>query len=259
MNIWVATSTILFSFLLGPAVQKTQAGEFRTAEYQSGQSLRYSFFGEDSRQPVRSDILPYSAVVRIHIKDKSGKNFQCNGVIVEGYYVLTAAHCIRGDADDIKIFTADGKEYAAASYSINPDYEPGNRQCLEMIPEDVAFIKTTDQIGTNGHLNISDFLRGDRKAKLLLAAYHPDNWNQLKHETCRASVNWWMFLDRAMYKCDIVGGSSGAPLLAQQPSTGKWYVIGLNVGNRSDKYNVGFMVGGHKGAWKFINSHVDIE
>ncbi len=243
MKICAAFFTI-FCFL-GPAVQKTQA----------------TFFGEDTRRSVtKNDVLPYKAVVRIHVALRNGKVRRCNGVIFESVYVATNAHCVQGVVAAIRVVTTDGVEHAAASYSVNPEYEHGDdsNHVIKMVPEDVAFIKMKKRLGIYRSLKISDFLRGDRRERLWLIAYHRDQWDQLKEERCQARINWWLFRDRAEYECDTGPSVSGAPLLARHPDTGEWYVVGLHSAS-GESFNAGFMVGGHKKASEFIRSHVSIQ
>ena len=166
-----------------------------------------------------------SPVVLLNMKDSSGAQLaSCSGTVVSSHGIVTAAHCLEGDAKSVLVFRGTGAQLPSASFTPWPNYSQNDPNA-----RDVGVVITTDPIGIVPIpiLTSRDASVGETA---VIAGWGKDQNGLLS--TLRAGVAILSAVDSVQLQTQstsnlssVCQGDSGGPLLLLQGGT--WSQAGI--------------------------------
>lgn len=83
-----------------------------------------------------------TSVVLLNIRDSDGGGGQCSGTVIGARAVLTAAHCLDGATQTVRIYRGSGDQIVASSLQVHPRYSDNSGPAY-----DVAVVLTSEDLG----------------------------------------------------------------------------------------------------------------
>jgi hypothetical protein len=83
-----------------------------------------------------------TSVVLLNIRDSDGGGGQCSGTVIGARAVLTAAHCLDGTTQTVRIYRGSGDQVVASSFEVHPRYSGSSGPAY-----DVAVVLTSENLG----------------------------------------------------------------------------------------------------------------
>eukprot|EP00039_Didymoeca_costata_P032881 m.39700 g.39700 ORF g.39700 m.39700 type:complete len:387 (-) comp9582_c0_seq1:228-1388(-) len=191
---------------------------------------------------VQTSLYPFSTGVCLKLASDS--KCHCSGVLVSRSHLLTAAHCVRANNQDIDIEAAYmapfNQQYVdlgiSASYTINKTYTPSTWRNSENPTHDYALVLLNpddngDYAGDDygwmafGHdpNYATDWVLNSFGFPNDLATQESDPWYAYSYDIADQKTNKQIY-----HLVDTYTGMSGAPLYHYYPSTGQRVIFAIH-------------------------------
>ncbi len=197
--------------------------------------------GEDDRVPVvNTSALPAAAIGRLVAKLPQGGFYGCTGTMVAANLVLTAGHCVLNDdgslkSHEIRFFRAITSEPQSFESGVkvnfkwtNSNYGQGSSDENRLI--DYALVRLESSNSEWLSVHADDLFEG---AILSNVGYpmskSPKGWVPYSEVGCKLTKLADIYPTAFWSSCDVSEGMSGGPVLAWDPSEGKYLLVGVNV------------------------------
>ena len=197
---------------------------------------------DDQRLPLDlTTDLPLKAVGRIVAALPNGQYYGCTGSFIARNLVLTAAHCVLNDdgsmrSENVRFFPAVVGTPESFESGVKANYVWRSRQ-YGRLAGDAKRLVDWAVLRVEGYSDDTlELFSGQLKAGAFLTTISypveksPQGWQPFGEKNCRLnrvsegdiSVAFWS-------SCDVSEGASGGPVLAYDPETNKFLIVGLIV------------------------------
>lgn len=194
-------------------------------------------------------------VVKVNLRQLGLSAGTCSGTIIAPRAVLTAAHCLDGNPDEVRIWPGVGPEIVAASFAFYPGFvfnESGYDVGVVLMDEDLPRTPVgvlTSRAGQTGEVAIiAGFGRDENSDTTRLRA----------GSTVLSSVSaTYLETIYSPPSSSICQGDSGGPIFLQQ--NGLWTVAGISSATTQSACNTGtnyYLPVSHPSVIGFIRQHV---
>lgn len=202
-----------------------------------------------------AECAPRGPVVKLNMRRAGASLGSCTGTLITSRAVLTAAHCLDDNPEEIRVWPGEGPEFTATSFSVHPQFSGSSLQFdvgVVLLGEDVPRARASILTSRQGRIAETAIVAGFGRDE------NSDTTRLRAGSTTISAVTATRLETRyAPPASSICSGDSGGPILLSEG--GAWAIAGISSATTQSACNTGtnyYQAVQHDSVRAFILQHV---